>query len=152
VATNYENKRSYKRKETEADRDLLLNGMKILLIDDDESLTSVYVTGLAKEGIEVTVASTGQDGINKLKAEKFELVVLDQVLPDTSGFEVLKEIKSTDETKNIPVIILSNFGQKELVKQAIDIGAAEYIFKYQVEISDVAKKIKAVLAEEGEGN
>ena len=124
--------------------------MKVLLIDDDESLTSVYTTGLAKDGIDVTVASTGQEGISKLKAEKFDLVVLDQVLPDTSGFEVLKEIKSTDEIKNIPVIILSNFGQEELVKQALNSGAAEYIFKYQVEITDVAKKIKAVLAEEGE--
>jgi DNA-binding response OmpR family regulator len=126
--------------------------MKILLIDDDESLTSVYVTGLAKEGIEAIVASTGQNGISKLKEEKFDLVVLDQVLPDTSGFEVLKEIKSTEEIKNIPVIILSNFGQEELVKQALNIGAAEYIFKYQVEISDVAKKIKAVFEEKGRSN
>jgi len=124
--------------------------MKVLLIDDDESLTSVYTTGLAKDGIDVTVASTGKEGINKLKAEKFDLVVLDQVLPDTSGFEVLKEIKSTDEIKNIPVIILSNFGQEELVKQALNSGAAEYIFKYQVEIEDVAKKLKAVLGEKGE--
>lgn len=126
--------------------------MKVLLIDDDEALTSVYATGLAKDGIDITVASTGQEGINKLKAEKFDLVVLDQVLPDTSGFEVLKEIKNTDEIKNIPVIILSNFGQEELVKQALNSGAAEYIFKYQVEISDVAKKIKAVLGEKGENN
>ena len=126
--------------------------MKALLIDDDESLTSVYSTGLAKDGVDVTVASTGQDGINKLKAEKFDLVILDQVLPDTSGLEVLKEIKSTDEIKNIPVIILSNFGQEELVKQALDIGAAEYIFKYQVEIEDVAKKIKSVLGEKRKDN
>ena len=126
--------------------------MKILLIDDDESLTSVYATGLTKEGMEVVVSSTGIAGLNKLKTGKFDLVVLDQVLPDASGLELLKEIKSTEEIKNIPVIILSNFGQEELVKQAIDIGAAEYIFKYQVEISDVVKKIKAVLQEKERNN
>jgi DNA-binding response OmpR family regulator len=121
--------------------------MKILLIDDDESLTSVYSTGLAKDGFEVSVASTGEDGINKLKIEKFDAVVLDQVLPDASGIEVLKEIKNTEEIKNVPVIILSNFGQEELVKEALNMGAVDYIFKYQVEIGDVSKKIKAVLGE-----
>lgn len=119
--------------------------MKVLLIDDDDALASVYSTGLAKEDISVTVAPNGQEGINKLKAGGFDLVLLDQVLPDISGTEVLKEIKGTEGIKDIPVVILSNFGQEELVKQAIDIGAVEYIFKYQVEIDDVAKKIKEIL-------
>jgi len=119
--------------------------MKVLLIDDDEALASVYVTGLNKEGIIVTVAPNGQDGLSKLKAGEFDLVLLDQVLPDISGTEVLKEIKNTQGIKDIPVIILSNFGQEELVKQAINMGAVEYIFKYQVEIGDVVKKIKEVL-------
>jgi DNA-binding response OmpR family regulator len=120
--------------------------MKVLLIDDDEALASVYSTGLDKEGISVTVASTGQEGLSKLKSDGFDLVLLDQVLPDISGTEVLKEIKNTEGIKDIPVVILSNFGQEELVKQAIDIGATEYIFKYQVEINDVAKKIKEILS------
>ena len=119
--------------------------MKVLLIDDDEALASVYVTGLNKEGIIVTVAPNGQDGLSKLKAGEFDLVLLDQVLPDISGTEVLKEIKNTQGIKDIPVMILSNFGQEELVKQAINMGAVEYIFKYQVEIGDVVKKIKEVL-------
>ncbi|HZJ18164.1 MAG TPA: response regulator transcription factor [Patescibacteria group bacterium] len=119
--------------------------MKVLLIDDDEALASVYATGLNKEGIIVTVAPNGQDGLSKLKAGEFDLVLLDQVLPDISGTEVLKEIKNTQGIKDIPVMILSNFGQEELVKQAINMGAVEYIFKYQVEIGDVVKKIKEVL-------
>lgn len=119
--------------------------MKVLLIDDDDALASVYSTGLNKEDIVVTVAPTGQEGLNKLKADKFDLVLLDQVLPDISGTEVLKEIKNTEGIKDIPIVILSNFGQEELVKQAINLGAVEYIFKYQVEIDDVARKIKEIL-------
>ncbi|MFH1187118.1 MAG: response regulator [Candidatus Levyibacteriota bacterium] len=122
--------------------------MKVLLIDDDESLASIYSTGLKKEGIDISVASSGQSGLNTLKSGNFDLVLLDQVLPDISGTEVLKEIKNTEKLKDIPVVILSNFGQEELVKQAINMGAVEYIFKYQVEIGDVAKKIKSIIGKE----
>lgn len=119
--------------------------MKILLIDDDEALTTIFTAALTKEGFAVVVTGTGQEGINKAKAETPDLVLLDQVLPDFSGNDVLKQLKLDDVTKNIPVIILSNFSQEELVKQAIDQGAAEYIFKYQVEPKDVIEKIKRVL-------
>lgn len=119
--------------------------MKILLIDDDEALTTVFTAALTKEGFQVLAVHTGQEGIDKAKIETPNLILLDQVLPDLSGNEILKQLKAGDKTKNIPVIILSNFSQEELVKEAIDQGAADYVFKYQVEPKDVIQKVKSVL-------
>lgn len=119
--------------------------MKILLIDDDEALITVFAAALAKEGFQAIAVNTGQEGLNKAKTEAPDLILLDQVMPDFSGNEVLKQLKAGDKTKNIPVIMLSNFSQEELVKEAINLGADDYIFKYQVEIKDVIGKIKGLL-------
>lgn len=119
--------------------------MKVLLIDDDEALANVFSTALKKEGFETVLASTGEDGLSKAKSEQPNLILLDQVLPDMQGNEVLTQIKSQEETKNIPVIILSNFSQEELVKQAMEKGAHEYIFKYQIDTNDLVGKVKTLL-------
>jgi DNA-binding response OmpR family regulator len=123
----------------------LILDMKILLIDDDEALTTIFTTALTKESFEVSVSKTGQEGLEKAKTELPSLILLDQVLPDYSGNDILKQLKADEKTKNIPVIILSNFSQEELIKQAIDAGAIEDVFKYQVEPKDVVEKIKNAL-------
>ncbi|MCL5435299.1 MAG: response regulator transcription factor [Patescibacteria group bacterium] len=120
--------------------------MKILLIDDDEALTTIFTAALTKEGFQVMAENTGQEGMDKAKTEAPDLILLDQVLPDYSGNDILKQLKTDDKTKNIPVIILSNFSQDELVKEAINAGAADYVFKYQVEPKDVIEKIKNALS------
>lgn len=121
--------------------------MKVLLIDDDEALTTIFTAALTKEGFQVVTANTGQEGINKATTEAPNLILLDQVLPDFSGNDILKQLKLDEKTKNIPVIILSNFSQEELVKEAINAGAADYVFKYQVEPKDVIEKIKRTLGQ-----
>lgn len=120
--------------------------MKILLIDDDEALTTIFTAALSKEGYQIVVTNTGQEGLNKAETEAPGLILLDQVMPDYSGNDVLKKLKANEKTKNIPVVILSNFSQEDLVKEALNQGAADYIFKYQVEPKDVVEKIKNVLA------
>lgn len=119
--------------------------MKILLIDDDEDLMTIFSTTLKKEGFDTVVQNTGEGGLSKAKEEKPDLILLDQVLPDVSGNDVLKTLKTQEETKSIPVILLSNFSQEELVKGAIDQGAIDYLFKYQVEPKDVVEKVKEAL-------
>jgi DNA-binding response OmpR family regulator len=120
--------------------------MKVLLIDDDEALTTIFTSVLTKEGFQVVASNTGQEGMDKVKTELPDLILLDQVLPDYSGNDILKQLKADDKTKNIPVIILSNFSQEELVKEAINAGAIDYVFKYQVEPKDVIQKIKNALS------
>lgn len=116
--------------------------MKILLVDDDAALLTVYQTALTTEGYEVITAPDGQTGLNRAKVDKPDLILLDQVLPDIQGNEVLKALKQDDQTRNIPVAMLSNFGQHELIQEAINAGALDYILKYQVEPKDVIAKIK----------
>lgn len=121
--------------------------MKILLIDDDEALSTVFATALEKGGFEVSKASSGTDGIEKAKAEKPSMILLDQVLPDIKGNDALKLLKSDPLTKDIPVALLSNFGQQELIQQAINEGALDYILKYQIEAGDLVNKVKSMLEE-----
>lgn len=116
--------------------------MKILLVDDDEALMTVFATSLRKHGYDVITAPNGQAGIDKCKLEKPDLVFLDQVLPDIQGNEVLKTLKEDLETKQVPVAMLSNFGQNELIQEAINTGAVDYILKYQIEPDDLDTKIK----------
>jgi DNA-binding response OmpR family regulator len=119
--------------------------MKVLLIDDDEDLVNIFSAALEKEGFNTVYSLMGEEGIAKAKTEKPDVILLDQVLPDTSGNDILKTLKIDETTKNIPVILLSNFSQEELVKGAIDEGAVDYLFKYQVEPKDVVTKVKSAL-------
>src|SRR5581483_6369763 len=122
--------------------------MKILLVDDDQALATVFQTALQQQGYEVVLAPDGKSGLEKAKAEKPGFILLDQILPDISGNEVLKALKSDEATKNIPTAMLSNFGQNELMQQAIQMGALDYILKYQVEPQDVANKIKDLMMQQ----
>ena len=119
--------------------------MKVLIIDDDENLSAVFETALQKNGLETVFALNGKSGLDKARLEKPDLILLDQVLPDISGNEVLRTLKADSQTQKIPVIILSNFSQEELVKEAINNGAMDYVFKYQVEPADLVNKVKQAL-------
>ncbi|OGH42140.1 MAG: hypothetical protein A3B53_01825 [Candidatus Levybacteria bacterium RIFCSPLOWO2_01_FULL_42_15] len=122
---------------------------KVLLIDDDQALISVFQTALKNEGYQTVVAFDGKSGFERAKSEKPSLILLDQVLPDIQGNEVLKLLKDEPQTKDIPVAMLSNFGQDQLIKGAINAGAVDYILKYQVEPQDVVHKIKGMLKDGG---
>ena len=119
--------------------------MKVLIIDDDEGLSAVFEAELQKNGFQTVASLNGKGGIDKALSEKPDLILLDQVLPDISGNEVVRTLKADAQTQNIPVLILSNFSQEELVKEAINNGAVDYIFKYQVEPQDLVSKVKQTL-------
>ncbi|HKC14770.1 MAG TPA: response regulator [Patescibacteria group bacterium] len=119
--------------------------MKVLLIDDDEATAMIFATALKKEGFETEHAPNGKEGIEKARNDSPNLILLDQILPDIQGNEVLRTLKADEKTKNIPVVLLSNFSQEELVKEAINAGAVDYVAKYQVETNDVVEKVKEVL-------
>ena len=121
--------------------------MKILLVDDDQALSTVLTAALTNAGYTIEPAYTGTDALNKVKTVLYDLILLDQVLPDISGNEILKEIKANQHIKS-PVLMLSNFSQEELVKEAINLGAADYIYKYQIEPSDLVNKVKQVLSDQ----
>ncbi len=121
---------------------------KILLIDDDSAISTVFTTALNKEGFETITAEDGKTGIEKAIAEKPNLILLDQVLPDLNGNDVLKQLKENQETKSIPVVLLSNFGQQEFIEQALKTGALDYLLKYQIDTKDLVEKVKQILNEQ----
>lgn len=118
---------------------------KILIVDDEIAVASIFETALKKAGYEVKIAPNGRRGIDMAKTERFDLVLLDQMLGDINGNEVLKVLKHDDMTKRIPVAMLTNFGYDAMVKEALESGAADYILKYQISTDDLVKKAKAIL-------
>lgn len=118
---------------------------KVLLIDDDQDLITIFSKALKDGGYNVVVAYDGRTGLERAKTEKPDVILCDQVMPDLAGNDVLKSLKEDGATKSIPVAMLSNFGQNQLVQTALSQGAVDYILKYQVEPQDLVKKISEIL-------
>ncbi len=87
-----------------------MNKESILIVEDDKFLRELMSRKLNNSGFSVEVAIDGKEALKKIKEKKYEIILLDLVLPGMDGFEILGEIKKDNETKNIPVIILSNLG------------------------------------------
>lgn len=118
--------------------------MKILIIDDDEMLIDVWALVLKKEGFEVFTARAGVEGIEVAKKEMPDFILLDQIMPDMQGNEVLKILKKDPQTNHIPICIASNYSENELMQDAIQNGAIDYILKYQIDPHDLVGKIKTL--------
>lgn len=117
----------------------------ILLVEDDPFLVDIYKTKFREEGFSVEVANDGEEGLRKLNEDKFDLLILDIVLPHIDGWEILKEIKANEKLKNLKVVILSNLGQKGEVEKGLELGAAKYLIKAHYTPSEVVKEIKEIL-------
>lgn len=114
---------------------------KILFVEDDMEFYNLFSTALKMKGHTVSLASDPTLAVDTAKSQKPDLILLDIVMPDISGLDILAELKSDDETKDIKVIMLTNFGTGDNVKKAIDLGADEYVMKYNVTPNDLADKI-----------
>ncbi len=115
--------------------------MKVLLIDDEQAILDVFSAVLTQGGHQVITASNARDGISKAQTDLPNVIFVDQILPDLNGNNVVKTLKETDATKNIPIAVLSNYSQDTMMKEAIAAGAADYILKYQIEPQDLLQKI-----------
>ena len=115
--------------------------MKVLLIDDDLALTTVISATLSQNGFDTLTAPDGQSGFEKAKLEKPDFILLDQVLPDIQGNNVLQMLKEDGQTRTIPVAMLSNYSDTQLMQEALNRGAMDYILKYQIEPEGLVLKI-----------
>ena len=102
---------------------------KILVVDDEIYIVHILDFSLGMEGYEVITALDGEQALEKLKTEKPDLIVLDIMMPKLDGYEVCKAIKSSPETRHIPVILLSAKGRNVDQKLGFDVGADDYITK-----------------------
>lgn len=121
------------------------NDIKILLVEDDPFLLSMYSVKFELEGFKVMTAEDGEKGLSMAKKEKPEIILLDIMLPKMDGFEVLKELKKDEGTKKIPVILLTNLSQKKEVSQGLSLGADDYLIKAHFMPSEVVEKILKVI-------
>ena len=117
----------------------------ILIIEDDKFLRELIARKLLEEDYEVSEAVDGEEGIKKVIEEKPDLVLLDLILPGIDGFEVLSQMKKESTLASIPVIILSNLGQKEDVEKGLKMGAVDYLIKAHFTPGEIIDKIKATL-------
>lgn len=118
---------------------------KVLIIDDDEQMARVYEIKLGQEGIGALIAKTGEDGLQKMIAEKPQIVLLDLMLQKQDGFWVLEEMDKRPELKALPVIVLSNLSQKIDEERALSLGARYYMVKANVSLQEVVDKVKQFL-------
>ena len=118
---------------------------KILVVEDDQFLRELIVQKLTNEKYEVLEAVDGQRAVTMIQEEHPDLVLLDLILPGTDGFEVLRKIREGATTKTIPVIILSNLGNKEDIEKGKKLGAVDYLIKAHFTPGEVVSRIKSVL-------
>ena len=118
---------------------------KILIVEDDKFLRELISQKLLKEGYDIVEAIDGEKGIKSIKEDKPDLVLLDLILPGVDGFEVLTQMKEDPAVSAIPVIILSNLGQKDDIERGLKIGAVDYLIKAHFTPGEIIAKIKGVL-------
>ena len=117
------------------------NKQKILIIEDDRALQTALVEALVQEGYETASAYDGEEGVQKMEAEKPNLVLLDLILPKKDGYEVLAEIKNSP-AKDIPILILTNLEEIDNVQKALELGAKTFMVKSDFSLKDIVEKIR----------
>jgi DNA-binding response OmpR family regulator len=123
---------------------------KILLIEDDEFIRDLYKRQLDMGGFFTHAFPNGNEGLKSLKENNYDLILLDVMLPGINGLDILRNVKQNDETKNIPVIMLSNVGQDDVIKEGLVVGAVGYLIKSSFTPSQVVGEVKKILEQQTE--
>src|SRR2546430_1517524 len=106
-----------------------LKEKRLILIEDDDLIRELYKNHLAAAGFKIDTFSNGKDGLAAINKEKYDLLLLDIMLPDSNGLEILKEVKENPKTKSTQVVLLTNLGQDTIIDQAYQAGASGYLIK-----------------------
>lgn len=118
---------------------------KILLVEDDSFLASVYATKFELEGFTVLHAPDGEAGLKMAEKSQPDIILLDILMPKMDGFEALHRLKMDEKLVNIPVIMLTNLGQKEDVERCLKEGAVDYLIKAHFVPGEAVKKVRKIL-------
>ena len=121
---------------------------KILFIEDESALQKALGDVLSQEGYKMISALDGKIGMRLAKTENPDLILLDLILPRMLGLDVLKSLKKDSETKWIPVIVLTNREDLEMIEQAMTLGASSYLIKANYSLEELLKKIEQKFQEE----
>jgi CheY-like chemotaxis protein len=120
---------------------------KILLVEDDPMVVKMYQRKLTMDGFDLTLAFNGEEGLEALKKNKPDIVLLDVMMPKMNGIEMLKIIKGDPAFKDLPVVILTNLGDRqEDVQKCKDFGAEDYWVKASMPLNEISRRVKDILA------
>lgn len=118
---------------------------KILLIEDEEAIVNMYKLRFDKEGFQIEVARNGAWGLKLARQKKFDIILLDMVMPAMNGYEAIKILKSDDNTKNVPIIVLSNSAQDGDIKEVKKLGATACLLKSMITPAKLVEEVKKIL-------
>jgi DNA-binding response OmpR family regulator len=121
--------------------------VRVLFIEDDPAVAEMYKLKLELDGYTVTVAKDGEEGLQIATDSPPDIIFLDTRLPKMDGFAVLERLRSAERTSEIPVIILSNYGERELVDRGLKLGALEYLIKSQTTPANLSRGVEGWLKE-----
>ena len=116
---------------------------KILIVEDERPLAHALELKFAREGFESTIAENGSDGLETAKKEKFDIILLDLIMPGMDGFAFMEQY--IPKHKNVPIIVLSNLGQQEDEERALKLGAKAYYVKSNTPIAQIVSNVKSAL-------
>lgn len=120
---------------------------KVLLVEDDPMVVRMYERKFKKDGFNVTIAYNGFDGLAALKNERPDIILLDIMMPKMNGLEVLKQIKADPQYKDLPVVMLTNLGDRaEDIERCKGFGAEDYWVKVNIKLEDITSNIAKIIA------
>lgn len=119
----------------------------ILLVDDEQQAIDVFHAALTAAGYEIVVAQNAKTALDLTKQQHFDAAIVDEMMPDMSGNDLIKALRAEAATAQMPIIVLTNYNDDTLVKTAIAAGANDYILKYQMVPDDLAEKVKKLVGE-----
>ena len=105
--------------------------VRVLLVEDDVALAQMYRLKLEEDGYTVQVAGDGEEALAAVASDLPDLVFLDIRLPKMDGLTFLERLRASDRSKNVPVVIVSNYSEHELVSRGLQLGALDYLIKSQ---------------------
>ncbi len=114
----------------------------VLIVDDEESLVKVLERKFKEEGIEVLTASNGREGLDTALSEHPDVILLDIMMPEMDGFDVMRHLQEDDWGKNVPIILLTNSSSIETVARAVTTGMSEFLVKTDMRLDDVVSRVK----------
>ncbi|OQA03585.1 MAG: Response regulator PleD [bacterium ADurb.Bin400] len=123
----------------------MLEGKVILLVDDDLSILELFEQRLRQEGAIVELAHNGEEAINMAESNHPHVILLDLMMPDVDGFEVLKALKENPSTQNIPILVHTVLLESDSYLRAKELGASGFLVKTEAMPADVVEKIKQTL-------
>ena len=119
--------------------------IRVLIVEDEQDIRDIYALKFEKEGFKVQTAGNGEAAMAIIESNIFDIILLDVIMPKLDGFEVLRRLKDSEKTKNIPVFLLSNLSQEAEINQGLKLKADKYLIKADFTPEEVVIKVREFL-------